>query len=48
MVLLYLIRISEILLWNRKSYITQAVTEGLDIGCIGTHAHGRQMKSLLG
>ena len=28
-------------------YLTQAVTCGLYIGCIGTHAHGRQVTSLL-
>ena len=45
-------RISEILHWDRKSYLTQAILPRLSpeatyIGCIGTHAHGRQMKSLL-
>ena len=26
-------------------YLTQAIRKGLFIGCIGTHAHGRQEKS---
>ena len=39
-------RISEILTCFRNSYLSQAVTRGLIIGCIGTHAHGRQVTSV--
>ena len=45
------IRISEILHWDRKSYLTHAILPtprgATYIGCIGTHAHGRQVTSLL-
>ena len=47
------IRISEILPWDRKSYLTHAILPRLTregythIGCIGTHAHCRQVKALL-
>ena len=45
------IRISEIIPWVRKPYLTQAFLSRLSregyIGCIGTHAHGRQVTSLL-
>ena len=41
------IRISEILPWDRKSYLTQAVTRGLCIGCIWSLPYGRQVTSLL-
>ena len=39
--------ISEILAWDRNYYLTQAVTCGLFISSIGTHAHGHQVTSLL-
>ena len=38
---------SDILYCVRNSYLTQAVTRALFIGCIGTHAHDRQVTSLL-
>ena len=46
------IRISEILPCVSKSYLTHAIYPGSHvratyIGCIGTHAHGRQVTSLL-
>ena len=47
------IRISDILPWERKSYLTHAISypgchvRATYIGCIGTHAHGRQVTSLL-
>ena len=46
------IRIFEILPWDRKSYLTNFSYPGYHvrvtyIGCIGTHAHGRQVTSLL-
>ena len=49
------IKISEILPWDRKFYFTQAILPRLSRcqvratynGCIGTHAHGRQVTSLL-
>ena len=46
------IRTSEILPWDRTSYLTQAFLPRLArgatyIGCIGTHAHDRQVMSLL-
>ena len=46
------IRISEILSWDRKSYLTHVSYLGCQvratyIGCIGTHAHCRQVTSLL-
>ena len=42
------ISISEILPWDRKSYLTQDILTRLScIGCIGTHAHDRQVTSLL-
>ena len=47
------IRISEILPRDKKSYLAQAILPRLSregyiyIGCIGTHAHSRQVTSLL-
>ena len=48
------IRISKILPWDRKSYLTQAKisypgchVRATYIGCIGTHANGHQVMSLL-
>ena len=45
------IRISEILPRDGKSYLTHAILPRLSregyIGCIGTHAHGCQVTSLL-
>ena len=45
------IRISEILPWDRNSYLTHVILPRLSrevgIGCIGTHTHGRQVNSLL-
>ena len=46
------ILISEILPWNRKSHLTHVSYPGCHmsatyIDCIGTHAHGRQVTSLL-
>ena len=40
------IQTSEILPWDRNSYLTQAVMRELFIGCIVTHAHGRQVSSM--
>ena len=46
------IRISDILPWDRKSYLTHAILprlshEGYIHRCIGIHAHDRQVTSLL-
>ena len=47
------IRISEILPWDTKSYLTHMLSypgchmRAIYIGCIRTHAHGRQVTSLL-
>ena len=44
------IRISEVLVWDRNSYlthVTQALTCGLVIGYIGVNMHGRQVTPLL-
>ena len=47
------IRISEILPWDRKSYLSHVILHRLScesctyISCIGTHAHGRQVTSLI-
>ena len=51
-ILAHRIRISEILPWDRKSYLTHAIFTGCHvratyIGCIGTQAHGCQVTSLL-
>ena len=35
--------ISEVLPWDKKSYLTQAVMQRLYIGCIGTHSYGLQV-----
>ena len=47
-----LIRISDILPWDIKSILPMLSYPGCHvratyIGCIGTHAHGRQVTSLL-
>ena len=44
-ILVQQIRLSEILACLRKSYLTQDFTRGLFIGCIGNHAHRRQVTS---
>ena len=51
-ILAHLIRIPEILPWDRKSYLTLLSYPGCHvratyIGCIGTPAYGRQVTSLL-
>ena len=51
-ILAHQIRVSDILYWDRKSYLAHVtcILHGLsreDIGCIGTHVHGRQVASLL-
>ena len=51
-ILAHRIGTSEILPWVRKSYLTHAIFPGCHvrakyIGCIGTHALGRQVTSLL-
>ena len=49
-ILAHQLRISDILSWVRNSYVTHVIFPRLlcklYIGCIGTHAHGRQVKSL--
>ena len=40
------IRISEVLDWEKESYLTHAAMLGLYIGCIRTQAHGLQVRSL--
>ena len=47
-VLVWCIRISEILAWDRiPCYLTMAVTCGVYNEYIGSHTHGRQMTPLL-
>ena len=38
--------LSGILAWVRNSHLTNSVTCGLFIGCIGTHTDGRQVTSM--